>query len=115
MNNYPQNDVEYGKQQAGQGQLKQQQLSAEGGTSTGLILFLVGFLLAPCWWVGACCLSAQSIRTSQDHTWRTINRVMTVLSIIGLIAVIAWYIFVLVIFNKAMDTAMSAGTSIKKT
>jgi hypothetical protein len=59
--------------------------------ATGLILFLVGFCCFPCWWVGACCLPVSSIRTKEDFTWRKVNRIMTALSIILLVVVIALY------------------------
>jgi hypothetical protein len=54
----------------------------------GIILFAVGFCCAVTWWVGACCVPANSPKA---RTWQKVNRIMTVLSVLILVIVCVLY------------------------
>ncbi|KAG2179721.1 hypothetical protein INT44_006569 [Umbelopsis vinacea] len=66
----------------------------------GSVLFLVGFVCPPSWWVGSfypytCLQSEKRIIPKLERRWRSANRVMTALSILliaVLLGIMGWYI-----------------------
>ena len=64
----------------------------------GMILFFVGFFCPPAWWIasGACCIGDPI--TKRDFTWRKINRIMTVLSLIACVVIAV--LLAVVVYNS---------------
>ncbi|KAK9712931.1 hypothetical protein K7432_006821 [Basidiobolus ranarum] len=58
----------------------------------GALLFLFGFLLMPCWWIGA--ILPRGPRTKVQQRWCSYNRLMSIFSVIVLIigvGTLIWY------------------------
>ncbi|KAI3653834.1 hypothetical protein MP228_001781 [Amoeboaphelidium protococcarum] len=93
-NNFAQNPYQPPNQQYYQPYQQPSQVvvaNIEDGVSVGMILFITGFCCVISWWVGCC---YPPIRTKRDRTWRMLNIVFTVLSLLGVIAYVV--IFVLI-------------------
>ncbi len=70
----------------------------------GLILFICGFCVCITWWIGAC---YPPVRTQKDQTWRKINLIMTIISVL--------FIILIIVLNVVLvTTAISVGNDIQR-
>ncbi len=67
-----------------------------------MILFIVGWFTMITWWIGACCIGAAN---PSEKTFKTVNIVFTVLSVIGVVIVpIIWYFTAVAVVATAIKT-----------
>ncbi|KAI3636757.1 hypothetical protein MIR68_005024 [Amoeboaphelidium protococcarum] len=105
-NNNPYQPNQYQQQQYQQQQPQQIVIqNIEDGVSVGMVLFITGFCCVITWWIGCC---YPRVKTARDKTWRTLNIVFTVIS---LLFIIGYVIAIVVLTTQATKTIQQSSSS----
>ncbi|KAI3639156.1 hypothetical protein MIR68_002686 [Amoeboaphelidium protococcarum] len=105
-NNNPYQPNPYQQQQYQQQQPQQIVIqNIEDGVSVGMVLFITGFCCVITWWVGCC---YPRVKTARDKTWRTLNIVFTVIS---LLFIIGYVITIVVLTTQATKSIQQSSSS----
>ncbi|KAI3653164.1 hypothetical protein MP228_002589 [Amoeboaphelidium protococcarum] len=105
-NNNPYQPNPYQQQQYQQQQPQQIVIqNIEDGVSVGMVLFITGFCCVITWWVGCC---YPRVKTARDKTWRTLNIVFTVIS---LLFIIGYVIAIVVLTTQATKSIQQSSSS----